>query len=138
MNPSRILPLLVVLMVSAGVPARAQDKPAPGDLAPVARVLTLEVAVPDGAWTLQFDEVWRMQGELWVFARVSRPEDALAAQMITRLRAEVAVRLPPLPMKYFVLGKTWEWKNQEEVEWITERSDAYRNRRRGERLWRRR
>jgi hypothetical protein len=93
--------------------------------------------VPSGAWELTIDEIWRVRGELWVFATVNRPPKAIGAQMICNTFDEVTLRLPDLPLRIFIEGKTWAWENKEKVEWISANAPVFRQRREGDRLWRR-
>lgn len=110
------------------------DKPqAP---AMVQKTITVEVMTPDGAWELKIDEIRRVQDELWIFAKVSRPKDAIGAMMVSAASDQLSGRFPDLPIKTFVEGKTWTWKNDEVVTWLTSAASAER-RRQGQRLWRR-
>ena len=95
----------------------------------------MQLSVPDAAWTLAIQEIWHVRGELWVFARVERPGGAVGAMMICTARDEVAVRLPDLPTRTFVEGKTWGWKNTEPVECVSRDAAVFEERRQGERVW---
>ncbi len=110
------------------------DKPqAP---AVVQKTITVEVMTPDGAWEVRIDEIRRVQEELWVCAKVSRPRDAIGAMMVSAASDQLSGRFPDLPIKTFVEGKTWTWRNEEPVTWLTNAAAAERKRQ-GQRLWRR-
>lgn len=102
----------------------------------VQKTITVEVLTPDGAWVVQIDEIRRVRNELWVFATVNRPEGAIGAMMVSAAIDQVSGRFPDVPIKTFIVGKTWTWANEEPVEWVT-KSVAYEKRRQGQRVWRR-
>ena len=119
-----------------GKPAKKAPKPPKPEI--VERTLKLELRVPDGAWTLHIDEVWQVRNELWVFAHVRRPDDGLGVQMICTASDEVVAKVPDLPVtRTLVIGKTWKWPNNEPVEWVDDIAAMHRERRDGERVWRR-
>ena len=99
------------------------------------RRIAVQLSVPDAAWTLAIREIWRVRGELWVFVGVERPDGAVGAMMICTARDEVTVRLPDLPTRVFVEGKTWGWKNTEPIEWVSRDAPVFEKRREGERVW---
>ena len=75
--------------------------------------ITVEVTVPDSAWTIAIDEVHEVNNELWVVSTVSRDPDMMGAQIISSVRASVKLAVRDLPVKHFVIGETWNWKNKE-------------------------
>jgi zinc protease len=77
------------------------------------RTIEVTVTVPDAAWRLSIEEVYQVKDELWVISRVSRDPDAMGAQVITTLTASVKVEAAALPVKHFVLGKTWNWAEED-------------------------
>ena len=141
MVPRPLLPLLVfcatfTLAAAAPIGGRpgAQDKPqAP---AIVQKTITVEVLTPDGGWGLEIEEIRRVRDELWVFAKVARPNGVIAAMMRSVAGDTVTSRFPDLATKTFVVGKTWTWANEEPVIWLS-KNDAAERRRQGERVWRR-
>ncbi len=102
----------------------------------VQKAITVEVLTPDGAWEVKIDEVRHVNSELWVFATVARPDDAIGAMMVSAAMDRVDGRFPDLPVKTFVVGKTWTWANKEPVQWVS-KNEALTMRRRGQRVWRR-
>jgi len=100
------------------------------------RTIHVEARVPDGAWNLTIEEIWRVRSELWVFVRVERPEHGMGAMMICTAEDDATARLPDLPTRIFIVGKTWAWKNTEPVEWIKSNADVFQQRREGSRVWR--
>ena len=78
-----------------------------------ARTISVVLQVPDTAWKVTITEVRRVGDELWVVAQLTRAQGMLGAQMITEAADTVTVTAPAGPVKYFVLGKTWRWNNDE-------------------------
>lgn len=115
---------------------RSSDSGKPQSHAIVQKTITVEVMTPDGAWELKIEEVRKVRNELWVFAKVERPNGALGAMMKSAASDQIVERLPDLATKIFVVGKTWSWANDEQVTWLT-KTVATERRREGERLWRR-
>lgn len=141
MVPRSLLTLLAFcasIYMAAGAPTsnRSGNFDRPQAPAIVEKAITVEVLTPDGAWEVKIDEVRRVNNELWVFATVGRPEDSIGAMMISAAFDRIEGRFPDLPMKTFVVGKTWTWANKEAVQWIS-KSDWLSKRRQGQRLWRR-
>ena len=80
------------------------------------------VTVPDSAWKLQILEVHQTAKEVIVISKVTRAADAIGLQVITTLSEKLKLELPDLPVKRYVLGKTWGWENQDKgVEFIKDR-----------------
>lgn|GEM_PF-4449956 len=102
----------------------------------IQKTITVEVMTPDGAWELKIEEIRKVRNELWVFAKVERPANALGALMRSAASDQIVERLPDLATKVYVVGKTWNWTNDESVTWLS-KNDASERRRQGERLWRR-
>jgi hypothetical protein len=144
MRPRTYLTLMaLVFWIGMGAPAvsaqPADSRATPAKTKPTVtnRKIQVEVRVPDGAWAVVIEEIWRVRGELWVFARVERPPGAIGALMICSTMDEITARLPDLPTRTFIVGKTCAWKNTEPVEWIEPNANIFQLRRDGSRMWRR-
>ena len=84
--------------------------------------LQVTVTVPDSAWKLAIEGVYQTDKEVIVISKVSRAGDAIGLQVITTLSQKVLVAVPDLPVKRYVLGKTWGWENQDKgIEFIKDR-----------------
>jgi len=44
----------------------------------------------------------------------------MVAQVISTVQASLKLDAPELPMKYFIIGKTWDWKNAEPYTFIND------------------
>jgi hypothetical protein len=80
--------------------------------------ITVKLTVPDAAWAIAIDEVHRVGNELWIISTVSRKPDLMGAQVISTVQASLKLAVPDLPMRYFIVGKTWNWKNEEPYAFI--------------------
>ncbi len=80
--------------------------------------ITIALTVPDSAWTISIDEIYEVNGELWVISTVSRDPDVAGLQVISTLKQSETIAAPDLPVKHFVIGKTWQWENNEPYTFI--------------------
>ena len=104
MTKRMILPLVLLLCTTA---LGADEKE-----------ITVKLTVPDAAWTLTISEVHMVGNELWVISTVSQNPDLMGAQVISTVQASLRLEAPDLPMKYFIIGKTWNCKNEEPYTFI--------------------
>ena len=100
-----------------------------------AREIKVELTVPDAAWSVDIEAIHRVQDELWVVAAVSRDRDRMGAQVISTVESSVDVALPDLPVRYFIVGKTWAWDNAEPYTFLPDRGSLDEAFDRGERLF---
>jgi hypothetical protein len=98
-----ILPLLLLQLLTPGCTSMAAEP----------RGFTVSLQAPDMAWSVRIEEIHKVNDELWVIAQLNR-RSGMAGQMITTVKDTVKTAAPDdLKVKYFVLGKTWGWKNSE-------------------------
>jgi hypothetical protein len=69
--------------------------------------ITVKLTVPDAAWAIAIDEVHSVGNELLIISTVSRNPDLMGAQVISTVQASLKLAAPDLPLRYFVIGKTW-------------------------------
>jgi len=74
--------------------------------------ISVTVTVPDMGWKVHIQGVYQVDGELWVVSILTRTP-GIAGQIITTVSDTVTVTAPNLPIKHFLLGKTWTWQNKE-------------------------
>ena len=77
------------------------------------RTITVSITVPDTGWRVKVSEVYQVGDELWAIAVLSRDPAVIAAQMISTASDTVSVTAPDLPVKVYLLGKSWRWPNDE-------------------------
>jgi len=85
---------------------------------PLPLPVVLTVKTPDTGWRLQIDHIFERDNEIWILARLDRPPGP-AAQMIHPANVEVPIALPAKPLRVFVAGKTWAWRNDETYEFVS-------------------
>ena len=76
------------------------------------RDIWIDVTVPDAGWEVNIEKVYRTGSGLCVVSRLTSG-DQPSAMVISTASDTVKVQAPPLPVKHFVLGKTWSWENDE-------------------------
>ena len=98
------------------------------------REISIALTVPNPAWTLSIREVWIVGDELWVISRLTRVSD-MAAQVITTVSDKITIMTPNLPIKHYVVGKTWNWGGQGGHVFIESRDVLKDDLRSGERIY---
>ena len=73
--------------------------------------------VPSSAWTVQITDVYEFETEVWVAARVSTTAD-FGLAVISTVSDSVTIPDTSKDIKYFILGKTWNWENSEPYEFV--------------------
>ena len=99
------------------------------------REITVTLTVPDAAWEISIDEVYEVKNEIWVISTVSRNPDIMASQVISIVKASVKFVAPDLPVKRFIVGKTWGWKNEEPYTFIKDLKELDRELKNGKLLY---
>ena len=85
--------------------------------------IPVALRAPDASWRVSIQEVREVGGEYWVLAHLERSPGAMGIQVITTVRDEVSVQAPAKPLKVFATGKTWKWKNDEDMTFVKDRSE---------------
>lgn len=97
--------------------------------------ITVTLTVPDSAWVISIDEIHQVKDEIWVISTVSRDPNVMGAQVISIVKASVKFAAPDLPVKHFVIGKTWDWKNEEPYTFIKNLKELERELKSGKLLY---
>jgi hypothetical protein len=85
------------------------------------RTVEVTLMVPSAAHKLQILEVYQTPKELLVLSKVEG--GGIGATVITKAKDQVKVKAPAdLPVKQFVLGKTWGW-GDEKYTFLKDRAD---------------
>jgi hypothetical protein len=66
--------------------------------------------------------VYLVDKEIWVISKLKR-SPKIAAQVITKVKDSLNLQAPNLPIKHFILGKTWRWKNKEPYTFIKNKKE---------------
>ena len=84
--------------------------------------IIVKLTVPDRAWKISIEEVYRVKDEIWVISLLER-SPMMAAQVISTVTDKVSLTAPDLPEKHFILGKTWNWENKEPYTFLKDRKE---------------
>ncbi|MCP4107320.1 MAG: hypothetical protein GY749_17550 [Desulfobacteraceae bacterium] len=95
--------------------------------------ISVSVSVPDMGWKIKIQEIWQVEKELWVISVLNRSSD-MAAQMMTNVSDSVTAETPSFPVRHYVLGKTWKWKNKEPYVFLNDRKEIEGKLKKGKRL----
>lgn len=80
--------------------------------------ITVKLTVPDAAWVISIDEIRKVNNEIWVISKVSRNPDVMGAQVISTIEASAVIDAIDLHVRHFIIGKTWDWENEEPYTFI--------------------
>ena len=99
-----------------------QDVAAPGkiDSGEKKIVISLQVTVPTSGWNLSIQEVYQVEKELWVISHLTS-KGGIALQVISQVKDSVSIPQSSLPVKHFITGKRWNWKNKEPYQFVKDR-----------------
>tara|TARA_B100001057_G_scaffold319868_1_gene320099 strand:+ start:909 stop:1541 length:633 start_codon:yes stop_codon:yes gene_type:complete len=73
--------------------------------------VSVQLKVPDGGWKIRIDQVYQTPTHLLAVSKLER-SPGLAIQVISQAKDSVQVKAPKLPIRHYVLGKTWNWPNK--------------------------
>jgi hypothetical protein len=80
--------------------------------------VSVQLGVPDGGWKIQVVKVYQTPTHLLAVSKLER-RPGPAIQVISQAKDSVKVRAPKLPVRHFVLGKTWNWTNKEPYSFLS-------------------
>ena len=100
------------------------------------REVSVRMDAPDGGWSISILEAYRVGDEIWVISELSRAP-GMAIQAITPVSDRIRLEGPELPVRHFVVGKTWSWPGEEDVTYLGDRSEIENRLARGRLLYRR-
>ncbi len=78
---------------------------------PKVRTIGIILTVPSSAEKIKIQEVYQTKNEIWVLSKVKRGS-GFGLTVISKTKDSVKVKAPKLPVKHFVVGKTWNWKKE--------------------------
>ena len=81
--------------------------------------VSVQLTVPDGGWKIRIDQVYQTPTHLLAVSKLER-SPGLAIQVISQAKDSVKVKAPKLPVRHFVLGKTWNWPNKEPITFLSD------------------
>ena len=81
--------------------------------------ISVQLTVPDGGWKIRIDRVYQTPTHLLAVSKLER-NPGLAIQVISQAKDSVKVKAPKLPIRHFVLGKTWNWPNKQPYSFLSD------------------
>jgi hypothetical protein len=81
--------------------------------------VSVQLTVPDGGWKIRIDQVYQTSTHLLAVSKLER-SPGLAIQVISQAKASVKIKAPKLPVRHYVLGKTWNWPNKEPYTFLSD------------------
>ncbi len=105
---------LVVCLASA-----IGDEPKPAKLA--FRNVEVAFTVPNPSYAVWITEIRKVGDEVWVRGEVTQRRgdpDRVWPAVISKVKASFSIRLPDLPLKYIITGKSWNWANEENYTFV--------------------
>ena len=101
------------------------------------REIIVTLTVPDAAWEISIDEVHVVNNEIWVISTISRDPDMMGAQVISVVKASIKCASADGPLKHFIIGKTWNWPNEEPYTFLKSRQELDKDLKSGKPLYKR-
>lgn len=77
------------------------------------KLIKVRLRVPAPNYSIQIDKVYVLKQEVWIIAKVSEHSTEGTLGVLATVEDTVKLNLPDLPMKTFIIGKDWNWKNNE-------------------------
>lgn len=85
-----------------------------------AREIAVTLTVPSTAYRVTIDEIYNTGKEIWVLSQVKG--GGIGLTVITKAKDSVKVEAPKdLPVRHFVLGKTWNWTQEKNYIYLKSR-----------------
>ena len=95
-----------------------KEPPATVSTPKISQRINLRLDTPDSGWSVRILQVKRVGDELWVLSALQHGSD-VAQMVITPVEDLVVVETSrELPVRHFVLNKTWTWKNKEDITFL--------------------
>ena len=84
--------------------------------------ITVNLETPDPSWSITIDEIYQVEDEIWVISNL-HTEDGFWIQVISQAVDCKVVHAHDLPIRYFIFGKKWNWKNKEPYVFLDDRKE---------------
>lgn len=109
------------------VAAGSLSEPADPAAEPVSnkQAVAVRLDTPNAGWAISIDAIYQTDESLVVISKLENTSD-MAAQVITTVSDTIHIAAPEeaLPVRHYVLGKTWEWGANKDYTFI-ESMDAF-------------
>ena len=77
----------------------------------------VHVTVPDSRWSISINKVIQSNDHIAVICQLTQSE-GMGMMVISEVVDAVKFTAEDLPIKYYVLGKTWSWENSESYSFV--------------------
>ena len=81
--------------------------------------ISVQLGVPDGGWKIRIVQVYQTPTHLLAVSKLERSPGP-AIQVISQVKDSVKVKGPKLPVRHYVLGKTWNWTNKKPYAFLSD------------------
>jgi hypothetical protein len=96
--------------------------------------LSVSVTTPTPGWVLKIEEVYTVDGEIWIIARLTGGPGGIVVQVLGSASDSIRVAAPALPVRRFVIGSALPDANPE-ITFISGREQIAGDLARGERIF---
>jgi zinc protease len=96
--------------------SKTTTQSAPAKTSPI----SIRLDVPDAGWRVHIEQVILSKDRIFVLSSLERNPEKIAAQVISTTSDSVAIdeRYANLPVKHYVVGKTWNWGDTGEYTFV--------------------
>lgn len=106
-----------------------------GDVEVKEKTIRISLPVPTPAWSISITEVWVVGYQVWAICEL-KEADGMVAQVLTQATDSVTVRVPDLPVTYYILGRSFDWQPTDgNIVFIGDRSEINAGLSQGERVY---
>ena len=79
--------------------------------------ISIRMDTPDAGWAIAIESAYRSEDAIIAISRLTRTE-GMAAQVISTVTDSITFPRAGLPIKHFVIGKSWNWGDTGDYEFI--------------------
>lgn len=86
------------------------------------RTVTAEIEVPSGGYDLNIQEIYSIDGQIWVISSLTE-EDNDSPAITMRVSDQVVLNAPDVPVQHYVVGDRPQGTYNEQYRFIRDRSE---------------
>lgn len=79
----------------------------------------VSITVPDSLWSVSIKRVVQTSDHIAIVAQLTK-SDGMGMMVISQVSDAVSFTAADLPIKYYVMGKAWNWENSEAYEFVSD------------------
>lgn len=115
------VPKLVLVQEQENIEVPYIDVDIPGSQR-TERTVTAEIEVPSSGYDLNIQEIYSVNGQIWVISRLME-EDSNAPEVMMRVSDRVVLNAPDVPVRHYVIGDRPQGSYNEQYTFINNLSD---------------